>query len=740
MKRWRWGIAVAILMALGLTGYYGYTRVVAAAPKTENSYQQVKVERGTLIETVSAQGSIDLPEQKDLGFGTAGTLHQLLVKQGDTVKKGQVLARLDPASISQLAKAIAQAQLNLKDAEKRLDDAKAPYDEADIARAELAVANAQLAVQKAQEGLDKALDPYAQDEVAKAEVAVTTARLAAQAAQEAFDKSKSPYSSEEVVKAQAQLTASLFTIVDDQRALSSTKSSWESKLAAIQEKVKDSETKYIEAFTGYFGMKLSETQLQRSPDILMKEAQIDLPTLFKKDILYPHYDLEGVQKTLNHIASKTSPQVDPLAVYAWVYLAPPGASDVEAIEKDIKNRWEVLRDIRDQLSTSRTQADLAIANAENKIAADADAIRVAKERLDDLKKGADPLEVAAKERQLALAQATIKKAEEDLAKIKKGADRVVVEAQKRQLYLAKANVKKAEEDLAEVREGADSVLVALREAEVAAVKAALAEAQANLAAAEMKAPFDGIVAITNIEEGKQVGANAAVLRLVDPSKTEIDLSIDEMDIAKIRTTQPATFTLDALPNRQFVGLVASIAPIGRQQSGVVSYPVTVSVVRGDGSSQGERLGRQNPASGQRPEGISPSAARGQRPEGTTANPRLAAAELPQLAMGMSALVNIVVERKENVLLVPSRAIRGNSQRRYVEVVTPTGLEERTVRIGTSDGQRTEVTEGLQEGEEVAVRSSQAVQTNIRLGGFGGGGFGGPGFAPPQAQPAGGGRR
>ena len=109
-------------------------------------------------------------------------------------------------------------------------------------------------------------------------------------------------------------------------------------------------------------------------------------------------------------------------------------------------------------------------------------------------------------------------------------------------------------------------------------------------------------------------------------------------------------------------------------------------------------------------------------------------------MGMSALVEIVVQRKENVLLVPSRAVKSNQQGRYVEVVTTQGTEQRAVKVGSSDGQRTEILEGLTEGEMVAMAQA-AVQSNIRAGAFGAGLGGAPGgaFGGAPPPPSGGGR-
>jgi hypothetical protein len=106
-----------------------------------------------------------------------------------------------------------------------------------------------------------------------------------------------------------------------------------------------------------------------------------------------------------------------------------------------------------------------------------------------------------------------------------------------------------------------------------------------------------------------------------------------------------------------------------------------------------------------------------------------------LREGLSVTTNIVVSRKEDVLLVPSRAISRQGANLVVTVLTPTGKQEqRVVRTGSTDGQVTEVVEGLQEGEQVVLGLRPL--TSSTQGGpgpgqfFGGpGGGGGPIFRP-----------
>ncbi len=140
--------------------------------------QIVQVTRGSLRTTISSLGTISLPDQVKLTFGSAGTVIELMVKEGDTVEKGQSLARLDSASLASLEKAFVQATINLQNAQETLEDARNPYDEADIAQAEANVASARIALETAIEDLADVLNPYTKAQMAEAKADVAELRFA----------------------------------------------------------------------------------------------------------------------------------------------------------------------------------------------------------------------------------------------------------------------------------------------------------------------------------------------------------------------------------------------------------------------------------------------------------------------------------------------------------------------------------------------------------------------------------
>ncbi|MER3419993.1 MAG: hypothetical protein C4290_05485 [Chloroflexota bacterium] len=215
---------------------------------------------------------------------------------------------------------------------------------------------------------------------------------------------------------------------------------------------------------------------------------------------------------------------------------------------------------------------------------------------------------------------------------------------------------------------------------------ALKTAQYNLDNAVLRAPFAGTVVQVNVNEGDQVSASTAVVTLLDPNQVRIDATLDESSVAQVRAGQQVLITFDALPGQQFQGQVAVVTPAGTTQQGVVTFPVTVVF----------------------------------NPRGVT------------IPTGATATLRIITERKDNVVAVPSRAIKVQGRTRTVDVILPDGkVESRPVQVGiTGDNGLVEIVSGLQEGERVAIPTQQrAGQTT---GTFGAGGL--PGLVGP-AGPA-----
>jgi len=197
----------------------------------------------------------------------------------------------------------------------------------------------------------------------------------------------------------------------------------------------------------------------------------------------------------------------------------------------------------------------------------------------------------------------------------------------------------------------------------------LESAELNLEKAEIVAPFDGWVSDISITEGEEMSTAALAtpaISLVDTSDIEMRGFIDEIDIAIVQLGQEAKILLDALPDEEVKGSVAFISPVGTILAGVVSYDTTITL--------------ENP--------------------------------VEELRDGMSATAEVIIERRDDVLLIPNRTIRGTTENPKVVVLVDGQQEEREITLGLSDGINTEVLSGLEEGEEVVIPTSEE-----RPGGF-----------------------
>ena len=155
-------ILILLLVAVVAGGYWYYrnrSASTAAAAASTNFTQVVDVTRGNLSAAISVVGELDAVENAELAFermsGTA-KLESLLVKAGNTVKAGQVLATIDATPYQQ---ALDQAKSDLQAAEETLAELKTPTTALDIAKADLTIATAEYQGQQAQDTLANLLQP-----------------------------------------------------------------------------------------------------------------------------------------------------------------------------------------------------------------------------------------------------------------------------------------------------------------------------------------------------------------------------------------------------------------------------------------------------------------------------------------------------------------------------------------------------------------------------------------------------
>jgi HlyD family secretion protein len=279
--------------------------------------------------------------------------------------------------------------------------------------------------------------------------------------------------------------------------------------------------------------------------------------------------------------------------------------------------------------------------------------------------------------ELLYAQARLTAAKDRLEAMLGGSDVEEVAIKKSQVEAAELSVAQAQKDINELSDN-----IALQELQVAAsehsvtqaqqavdmARESLDDARKQLEKANIIAPFDGVVALVTAEEGDIIPSPSMsptiIIQMIDPGSLELVIEVDELDIPLVTLGREVAVTVDALPDAVFTGLVKAVYPVPSEVGGVVLYKV--------------RIGLETP-------------------------------ENSGIMVGMSASADIVAERHENVLIVPSRAIGKNDQgQTIVKVKVAEGVQEREVVVGLDDGLRAEIVSGLSEGEtvvyEVRVKS------------------------------------
>jgi len=195
----------------------------------------------------------------------------------------------------------------------------------------------------------------------------------------------------------------------------------------------------------------------------------------------------------------------------------------------------------------------------------------------------------------------------------------------------------------------------------------LKNAKEALMKTEILAPFDGTVVDIGVKENDQLSSfdysSKTAVHLVDTHTVKMDGVVDEIDIYKVKVGQEVIIIVDALPDVELKGKVTFISPFGTQTTGVVEFAVTISL----------------------------------DPTET------------ELKGGLTATADIIVEKHENVLLIPNRSIKGSPGDYWVEVVIDekkVTTEKRPVVLGAQNDQLSEVISGLSEGEKVIVEATR----------------------------------
>lgn len=559
-KRWLVPVAAVVILALILVGWRAMSRRSTGAFA---QYATATVERGALEVTVANTGTLVSGAQQDLRPSVAATIDQVLVKLGDRVKKGQVLARL---SNPDLLTALDQAQANLEAEEARLADMVNPRSKAtenDIANARFRVAQAEATLAQRQADLDaltvkapvngvvSAVPVYAGDQVAAQSALVSVVDLSTLS----FSASVSQYSANAV-------------IVGDGATIFVNGNSYNGKVVAV----------------GPVGSGTNPT----------------FPVTIAFD---PVPSGTGLRPGMTGSFTLSN--------------GPSGSGTVTARTYTLRARTaatvdKVAVNVGDQVTAGQTLMTLT-----------SDTVLPA-----------------------------LQQAQNDLD-----------------------NARLALQNLLTPPVTATQTEIAAERAKVAQMRANYESAQRDVAELTVVAPFDGIVTACNATPGGRVAANASqpLFVVADFSKMSVQISVDELDVAKLKVGMPATVDVQAVPGQHYQATVTSISPQGTVSQGVATYPVTLEI----------------------------------------ADPK-------DLLAGMTANVTIVCDRRDDVLYVPVEAVQTVRNRSVVRILgADRKVQSVEVKTGLANDMYIEIVSGLTEGQTVITGTVSSGSSGGLLPGFGG---------------------
>jgi HlyD family secretion protein len=210
--------------------------------------------------------------------------------------------------------------------------------------------------------------------------------------------------------------------------------------------------------------------------------------------------------------------------------------------------------------------------------------------------------------------------------------------------------------------------IAKAEAEVAQAKAALENAEEDLRNSTIVSPIDGLVLSRDVNVGDAVssilvlGSQATlIMTMGDISEVYVQGKVDEADIGKVYLNQPARIVVESFKDKKFTGKVTKISPMGKEKDNVTTFEVRVSI----------------------------------------SNPTL------ELKANMTANAEILLEEKKNVLMVPEASLIYDKDRSAsVELPDPkaeNGRKKVSVKLGISNGVKTEITSGLTQKQKVVLQ-------------------------------------
>ncbi len=316
-------------------------------------------------------------------------------------------------------------------------------------------------------------------------------------------------------------------------------------------------------------------------------------------------------------------------------------------------------------------------------------LKIANANYIDALNGTDVAELHKLQHTIQLAEFSVEEAEQNLFNAL-NPDTLELQLRKTQVTLAEANVTELQQNIDALNEEVDPLEIEAQQTTLDKLLAKLEKDRQNLLNTTIIAPFDGIISVLNIEEGKSLNnQNAPTMEIVDPSILQLDGNVPEIDILSVREGAKANIKIDALPDQLLTGTVTHISYLPVTVQGVVNYPIEIEI----------------------------------KLSGNT-----------QIRDGLTAIATVSIQEVLDVLVVPIDSLYGTFENPLVRIEDSGGYIEQPVTLGANDDYWIEITGGLEENDLILLESLSADTQKgfAAMFGKGGGAFG----RKPPARTAG----
>jgi membrane fusion protein (multidrug efflux system) len=199
-----------------------------------------------------------------------------------------------------------------------------------------------------------------------------------------------------------------------------------------------------------------------------------------------------------------------------------------------------------------------------------------------------------------------------------------------------------------------------------AAKATSEQLKTRLGYARVVAPISGVITEKTIEAGDIVGSSTRLFSIADVSTLVTRIQVSELEVSTLRAGDLVPLTVDALGGQQVAGRIRRVFPTADSATRLV--PVEVA---------------------------------------------LSGSQLTGLRPGYTVRATLSLDRRDNALLVPSKAVSGPAGARAVYIVKGGVVERRQVQVGSDMAGQSEILQGVAEGDSVIVSGTSMIREGAK---------------------------